>query len=112
MTGVQTCALPIYLKYKLQEFESDREDDGTKQGKSISGSKKIKVYEYVNGMNVTKNQKLAIIGTQYKLNRNEQRELYNYINDMPGYTQKERLDIFAKYSSNFTIYKDNTMRFK
>lgn len=101
-----------YLKYKLQEFESDKEDDGTKQGKSISGSKKKKVYEYVNNMNITKKQKLAIIGTQYKLNRNEQIELYNYINDMRWYTQKEKLDIFDKYSSNFTIYKDSTMNFK
>ena len=101
-----------YLNYKLQKFESDKEEDGTTSGKAISGSKKKKVYDYVNGMNITKEQKLAIIGTQYKLNKNEQRELYNYINNMPKQTKKDKLEIFSKYSNNFTIYKDNTMTFK
>lgn len=101
-----------YLKYKLQDFESDKEDDGTKQGKSVSGSKKEKVYKYVNNMNITRQQKLAILGTQYKLNRNEQKELYEYINKIPRQTQEEKLNIFSKYSSNFTIYKNNTMSYK
>ena len=32
-----------YLKYKSQEFESDKTDDGTLNGKTVSGSKKKKV---------------------------------------------------------------------
>lgn len=100
------------LRYELQEFKSDKEDDGTKQGKSVSGSKKEKVYKYVNNMNITRQQKLAILGTQYKLNRNEQKELYEYINKIPRQTQEEKLNIFSKYSSNFTIYKNNTMSYK
>jgi len=101
-----------YLNYKLQKFESDKEDDGTVKGKSIKGSRPKKLYDYVNNMNITKNQKLAIIGTQYKLNRSEQQELYDYINKIPGQTQKEKLNIFSKYSSNFIINKDNTINIK
>lgn len=101
-----------YLNYKLQKFESDKEDDGTVKGKSIKGSRPKKLYDYVNNMNITKNQKLAIIGTQCKLDRNEQRELYNYINNIPGQTQKERLEMFSKYSSNFIVNKDNTINIK
>lgn len=101
-----------YLNYKLQEFESDKKDDGTIQGKTVSGSKKKKVYEYVNNMNITPQQRMAILGTQYKLNREEQKVLYNYLNKIQTKTQKEKLDIFSKYSSNFTIYKDNALDFK
>ena len=101
-----------YLNYKLQEFESDTEDDGTLTGKAISGSKKEKMYNYVNDMNITVDQKIAILGKQYKLNRQEQTKLYNYINSIKGQNKNEKLEIFKKYSKNFTIYKDNTMNFK
>lgn len=101
-----------YLKYKLQEFESDKEENGTKNGKSISGSKKKKVSEYVDNLDITKQQKLAILGTQYKLNRKDQEELYNYLNKLPMQTREERLEVFSKYSSNFVIYENDTMDFK
>lgn len=102
-----------YLKYKLQEFESDKEDDGTEKGKAVSGSKKEKVYNYVNNMNITREQKIAILGTQYKLNYKEEKmDLYNYINKISVNTKGERLEIFRKYNKNFVIYKDGTMNLK
>lgn len=102
-----------YLRYKLQEFESDKEDDGTEQGKSIKGSRPKKVYEYVNNMNITKQQKLAILGTQYKLSyKDERMELFNYINNISVDTKEDRLEIFRKYEKNFVIYKDGTMSLK
>lgn len=101
-----------YLKYKQQKFESDKEDDGTLEGKTVTNSKKKKVYSYVNNMNITYNQKLLILGKQYKLSDNEQRKLYEYINNMPSQTSQEKLEIFKKYSNNFEIYKNGTMSFK
>jgi len=101
-----------YLKYKLQEFESNKKDDGTKKGKTISGSKKEKVLTYVDNMKITKVQKLAILGTQYKLNREGQQELFHYLDKLPMKSYEERLDVFSKYSSNFIIYEDDTMDFK
>lgn len=102
-----------YLDYKLQEFESDKEYDETEKGKAIAGTKKEKVYRYVNNMNITKQQKMAILGTQYKLNYKEERmDLFNYINDIPVKTKQERMEIFRKYDKNFVIYKDGTMSLK
>lgn len=101
-----------YLKYKNQKFESDKKDDGTLEGKTITNSKKKKVYNYVNNMNITYNQKLLILGKQYKLSDNEQKKLYEYINNIPGQTSKEKLEIFKMYTNNFQIYKNGTMSFK
>ena len=101
-----------YLKYKQQKFESDRKDDGTLEGKTVTNSKKKKVYNYVNGMNITYNQKLLILGKQYKLSDSEQKKLYQYINSIPGQTSDEKLEIFKMYTNNFQIYKDGTMSLK
>ncbi len=101
-----------YLKYKQQKFESDKKDDGTLEGKTITNSKKQKVYNYVNNMNVNYNQKLLILGKQYKLSDSEQKKLYQYINSIPGQTSKEKLEIFKMYTNNFQIYKNGTMSFK
>lgn len=101
-----------YLKYKQQKFESDKKDDGTLEGKTITNSKKQKVYNYVNNMNISYNQKLLILGKQYKLKDNEQKKLYEYINNLPGQTSQEKLEIFKMYTNNFQIYKNGTMSFK
>lgn len=101
-----------YLKYKQQKFESDKEDDGTLEGKTVTNSKKKKVYNYVNDMDITYNQKLLILGKQYKLSDSEQKKLYEYINNIPGQTSQEKLEIFKMYTNNFQIYKNGTMSFK
>ncbi len=101
-----------YLKYKQQEFESDKEDDGTLSGKTIKNSKKQKVYDYVKKMKINDTQRLLILGKQFKLNRNEQQMLYSYINDIPRLTKEERLEIFKMYSNNFEIYKSGKLSFK
>lgn len=101
-----------YLKYKQQKFESDKKDDGTLEGKTITNSKKQKVYNYVNNMSINYNQKLLILGKQYKLKDSEQKKLYEYINNLPGQTSQEKLEIFKMYTNNFQIYKNGTMSFK
>ena len=97
-----------YLKYKEQEFESDRKDDGTTSGKAISGSKKKKVYNYVNNMNITYKQRLLLLGTQYKLTTNERKELAYYVNSLPNTTKKDKLKIYEKLKG-FTVYKNGTV---
>lgn len=101
-----------YLGYKQQEFTSDKKDDGTVEGKTITNSKKTKVYDYVNNMDITRTQKILILGKSYKLNRDEQEVLYNYINNIQGQTKQEKLDIFSDYSSNFTVYKNGKISYK
>ena len=93
-----------YLKYKQQEFESDKKDDGTTTGKTVSGSKKKKVYEYVNSMNISYNQRLLLLGMEYTLTNSEKTKLANYVNNMK-LTKQEKLDIYEKLSG-FTVYKN------
>ena len=95
-----------YLKYKQAKstWKADRVDDGTVAGKSVSGSKKEKVVSYINNMNVTYEQKLLLMGQQYKLSKAEQRKLANYINNM-DLNQQEKLDLYGKIKG-FTVYKN------
>ena len=98
-----------YLKYKLQEFESDRKDDGTTNGEAISGSKKKKVYSYVNNMNITKEQRLILLGMQYKLSNTERTELANLINKLPNTSKEEKMKLYEKMQG-FTVYKNGTIK--
>lgn len=93
-----------YLKYKQQDFESDRKDDGTINGKAISKSKQKKEYEYVNNMKITYNQKLILLGMQYSLTSGEKTKLANYVNEM-NLNKKEKLEVYEKLKG-FKVYKD------
>lgn len=93
-----------YLKYKQQDFESDRKDDGTINGKAISKSKQKKEYEYVNNMKITYNQKLILLGMQYSLTSGEKNKLANYVNEM-NLNKKEKLEVYEKLKG-FKVYKD------
>lgn len=96
-----------YLKYKQQDFDSDTKDNGTTKGKTVSGSAKKKVYSYVNGMDITYEQRLMLLGTQYKLNDTECTKLYNYVKSL-NYTQDEMQKVFESLKG-FTVYKDGSV---
>lgn len=98
-----------YIKYKIQGFSSDIKDDGTVGGKAISNSKKNKVYNYINNMNITYEQKLLLLGSQYKLTNTERTKVANTINNLPNTTKKEKMDIFGKMQG-FTVYKDGHVK--
>ena len=93
-----------YLRYMQQEFESEKTDDGTTTGKTVSGSSKRKVYDYVNSMNISYEQRLMLLGLRYTLSDNEQTNLYNYVRNL-DYTEDEMKDLFDKLKG-FTVYKD------
>lgn len=98
-----------YLKYKSQEFSSDKKDDGTVDGKSISGSKKKKVWDYIENMNITYTQKLILYGLEYTPTNREQTQIVNYINSLPK-TSQEKLEILDQFQG-FTIYKNGTFKY-
>ena len=100
-TGIK---IKEYLKYKQQDFSSDSADDGTTKGKTVSGSSKVKTYEYVNKMNITYEQRLMLLGMKYTLTDTEQTKLYNYVKSL-NCTTEERQDILEKLKG-FTVYKN------
>ena len=92
------------MKYKQQDFESDKLDDGTLNGKSVSGSAKQKVYNYINGMNISYEEKLILIGSKYKLANAERNKLAQYINTL-SLSKQKKLELYGKMKG-FTAYKD------
>ena len=93
-----------YMKYLQQDFKSEKKDNGTTSGKTVAGSAKRKTYKYVNSMNISYEQKLLLLGTQYKLNNAERTKLYNYVKTL-DYSQEEMQKVFEKLQG-FTVYKD------
>ena len=93
-----------YLKYKQQGFDSDYVDNGTVNGKAISGSKQRKVYEYINSAKMTYEQKLFLLGMQYKLTSGERSTLAKYV-DTLNITSDEKLKAYKKIKG-FTVYKN------
>lgn len=93
-----------YMKYLQQDFKSEKKDNGTTRGETVAGSAKRKTYKYVNSMNISYEQKLLLLGTQYKLNNEERTKLYNYVKTL-DYSQEEMQKVFEKLQG-FTVYKD------
>lgn len=98
-----------YLEYKSQKFEANKKDDGTVKGKSVSGTKKKKVYNYVNKMDISYTQKLVLLGTQYKLSNTERNTLANYINNS-DLSYDEKMTLYGKFKG-FKVYKNGTITY-
>lgn len=89
-----------YLQYKAQEFKADKKDNGTVNGKSITGSKKDKVFDYINSIKgATYTQKLILYALEYRPRNASDREIVeNYVRNMPNRTAKEKLEIMSKFA--------------
>lgn len=94
-----------YLKYKQQEFTSDKKDDGTLKGKTIKNSEQKKVTNYLNSMNITGNQRLLLFAMQgYTTTSSQKKQLANYVNGL-NLSKEDKLKLFDKFSG-FTVYKN------
>jgi hypothetical protein len=70
-------------------FEADKNANG----KSISGTKKKKVIEYINGLNIDYGAKLVLLKSQYKTEDDYNAEIFEYIKDKNDLTFEEKLSI-------------------
>ena len=94
-----------YLKYKQQEFTSDKKDDGTLAGKTVSKSKQKKVVEYLNSMKITGNQRLMLYAMQgYSTTSSQKKQLANYVQGLK-LDKDTKLKLYDKFSG-FKVYKD------
>ncbi len=97
-----------YLKYKQQDFESDKKDDGTLDGKSERNTKK-KVEKYLNSMNIKGNQRLLLYAMRgYKTTSSQKTQLAQYVQGL-DLNKQEKLELFDKFSG-FTVYKNGTVK--
>lgn len=89
-----------YLKYKSQDFVSDKDEDG----ESIKGSKSKKVYNYLNNISESK------LSDDYKKIICRIEEISDYDNDVVNFINKQKLSIEDKISLlkniGFKINKD------
>ena len=98
-----------YLKYKQQEFTSDKTDDGTLAGKTVNKSKQKKVVEYLNSMNIKGNQRLLLYAMQgYTTTSSQKTQLANYVNELK-IDKNTKLKLYDKFSG-FTVYKDGRVK--
>lgn len=98
-----------YLEFKTQEFESDKKDDGTLTGQTVSNSKKKKIVEYLNSMKITGNQRLLLYAMQgYTTTASQKTQLANYVQGL-DLSKREKLKLYDKFSG-FTVYKNGTVR--
>ena len=98
-----------YLEYKQQKFESDKEDDGTVKGKTVSGSAKNKFYDYMDDSNFTYDQKLLLTGMKYKVTNTERENIFDIINEF-DLSSDEKREIMSKMKG-FKIYNDGRVSF-
>lgn len=73
--------IPIkeFIKFDAQKFEGDY---NTRTGKTVSGSRKAKVIQYVNSLNLSIPQKAILIKMEYNSYDNYNNQIVNYINDL------------------------------
>lgn len=98
-----------YLKYEQQEFKSDKKDDGTLDGKTVSKSKQKKVESYLNSMNIGGNQRLLLYAMQgYSTTNSQKNQLANYVYEL-NLDKETKLELYNKFSG-FKVYKDGTIK--
>lgn len=98
-----------YLDYKLQDFSSDKEDNGTVKGKIVSGSAKNKFYDYMDDSNFTYDQKLLLTGMKYKVTNTEREKIFDIIDDF-NISKDDKLEIMSKMKG-FTVYNNGRVSF-
>ena len=99
-----------YLDYKIRDSKDEFSADKNREGETISGSSKKKVYNYVNNNITGVGNRLIILGNKYKLQDNERKLLSEYINKIVPNTN-DRIEIFKKLSKNYVV-KDRKVYYK
>ena len=77
---IMTLKIPIkeFIKYNSQEFESDYNEN---TGKAISNSRKRKVIQFVNSLNLSIPQKAILIKKSYNSYDDYNKQIVNYVNN-------------------------------
>lgn len=100
-----------YLKYEQQEFKSDKKDNGTLNGKTVTNSKRNKVTTYLNSMSITGEQRLLLYAMNgYSTSSAQKSQLVTYVNSL-NIDGNTKLQLYNRFSG-FTSYKNGTVKYK
>lgn len=95
-----------------KQFTSDMYNlkaDKDENGNSISGTKKEKVIDYINNLDIDYEQKIILFKSQYKTDDTYNMDIINYINNRTDLTYDERVAIFTELGftvSDGSVYWD------
>ena len=89
-TGMNSNELNKYWN-NIGDIKGQKDENGN----TISGSKKKAVQQYINGLNVSKGEKLLLYASSgnYALTYSEKTELFNYIKSIKGMNNKEKQNL-------------------
>lgn len=76
----------------LNELKADKDEDG----KSISGSRKAKVIDYINGLDADYGSKLILFKMEYPSDDDSNQEIINYLNERQDISYEEMATILTK----------------
>ena len=99
--------IPIkeFIKFDSQEFESDY---NSKTGKTISNSRKKKVIQYVNSLNLSIAQKAILIKMEYNSYDNYNQQIFNYVNGLNKSSNDKKILLksigFDNYNKDIVNY--------
>lgn len=86
-----------YLDYEYQSFTADKDENG----KTISGSKKQKVFDYINSMDIDFEQKLILAKLQYNSYDEYNYYIVDYLNNNDDISYEDEVYILKKLG--FTV---------
>lgn len=98
--------LTAYRNYSkaLNKLEADKDEDG----KSISGSRKEKVLNYINSLDAEYGAKIILFKNEYNADDTYNNEIIEYLDSRSDITYEEEVEILKKLG--FTVDADGTVR--
>lgn len=85
-----------YLSYASQTFTADKDENG----KTISGSRREKVYKYINSLKLSIPQKAMLMRSEYSTYTRYNKEIVRYVNSL-NLTKAEKTAILEEF--DFTV---------
>lgn len=89
-TGMNTAALNKYIE-NIGSIEGKKDSNG----KTISGTLKTAKANYINSLNLTRNEKLLLFGKNYELSDSEKQTVLKYVNSL-SISSKQKLEILSQ----------------
>lgn len=94
-----------YILFDTQNFEADK----NQYGETISGSKKAKVFNYINSMDIDFEHKVILAKLQYKSYDEYNYEIIDYLNNS-NITYEE--EVYILEALGFKVYDDGTIEWE
>ena len=98
-----TIDIDEYLRYKTANIQGQKNE----YGETISGTKKQAYVDYINNNITGYENRLMLMGKNYKLSRQQQQDLAQYI-----YSIDDTGELFKQFSNNFKVSSDGTVYYK